>query len=197
MRLARRRLPRAQFYRIGISCCINGKRLILNVLSYLSAGKAGKVVAIVTIEFIAMQNHYPTAEFLLVDSDPKLSEFLAAYLSKRGHPCNASPEADKALDWLGQNRCEVVVVDLKSQNATASSLIASVRAIDSRLPIVVFTEKGCNEAQVRAAMRAGASGYVSKNLPTEQLYCVLARVLATARYNARRMRLQRELLGAA
>ena len=46
-------------------------------------------------------------------------------------------------------------------------------------------------------MRAGANGYVSKNLPTEQLYCVLARVLATTRYNARRVRLQRELLGAA
>ena len=48
-----------------------------------------------------------------------------------------------------------------------------------------------------ASLRAGASGYVSKNLPTEQLYCVLSRVLAAARYNARRLRLQRELLGAA
>ena len=144
-----------------------------------------------------MHNHYSAAEFLLVDSDPRLSEFLAAYLSERGHPCNASLQAEKALDWLGQNRCEVVVVDLQSQNGSATSLIASVRAIDSHLPIVVFTENGCNEMQVRAAMRAGASGYVSKNLPTEQLYCVLARVLATARYNARRVRLQRELLGAA
>src|SRR5207244_7638611 len=144
-----------------------------------------------------MQNNFPTAQFLLVHSDLKYSEFLAAYLSERGHPCNASPEADKALDWLSQNRCEVVVVDLKSQNGTATSLIATVRAIDSRLPIVVFTEKGCDEVDVSAAMRAGASGYVSKNLPTEQLYCVLARVLATARYNARRVRLQRELLGAA
>ena len=166
-------------------------------LAYPVLGKAGKVAAIVTIEFIAMQHDYPAAEFLLVDSDPKVSEFLAAYLSERGHPCNASPEADKALDWLNQNRCEVVVVDLKSQNGSATTLIASVRAIDSRLPIVVFTEKGCNEVQVRAALRAGASGYVSKNLPTEQLYCVLARVLAAARYNARRVRLQRELLGAA
>ena len=144
-----------------------------------------------------MQNVHPTTEFLLVDGDPKVSEFLADYLSERGHPCNASLEADEALDWLNQNRCEVVVVDLKSQNGTATTLIASVRAIDSKLPIVVFTEKGCNEIQVSAAMRAGASGYVSKNLPTEQLYCVLARVLAAARYNARRVRLQRELLGVA
>ena len=144
-----------------------------------------------------MQHAYPAAEFLLVDDDPSISEFLTTYLSERGHPSNATIEGNKALDWLSENRCEVVVVDLNLPNVNGISLIASVRAIDPRLPIVVFTEKGCDEAQVRAAMRAGASGYVSKNLPVEQLYCVLARVLAAARYNARRVRLQRELLGAA
>jgi len=144
-----------------------------------------------------MQQIYPAAEFLLVDDDPRISEFLATYLSERGHPSNATIEANKALDWLSENRCEVVVVDLNLPNVNGISLIASVRAIDPRLPIVVFTEKGCDEAQVRAAMRAGASGYVSKNLPVEQLYCVLARVLAAARFNARRVRLQRELLGVA
>ena len=144
-----------------------------------------------------MQAAYPTAEFLLVDDDPSVSEFLATYLSERGHPSNATVEGDNALKWLRQNRCEVVVVDLNLPNPNGTSLIASLRAIDARLPIVVFTEKGCDEAQVRAAMRAGANGYVSKNLPMEQLYCVLARVLAAARYNARRLRLQRELLGAA
>lgn len=144
-----------------------------------------------------MQNSQPEAEFLLVDDDPSISEFLATYLSQRGHPSNAIVEAGKAIDWFSENRCEVAVVDLNLPNADGMSLIASLRAIDSRLPIVVFTENGCNEAQVRAAMRAGANGYVSKNLPMEQLYCVLARVLAAARYNARRVRLQRELLGAA
>src|SRR6266699_2501064 len=144
-----------------------------------------------------MQQIYPAAEFLLVDDDPSISKFLATYLSARGHPSNATIEANKALDWLSENRCEVVVVDLNLPNVNGISLIASVRAIVPRLPIVVFTEKGCDEAQMRAAMRAGASGYVSKNLPVEQLYCVLARVLAAARYNARRVRLQRELLGAA
>jgi len=144
-----------------------------------------------------MQNTQPDTEFLLVDDDPSISEFLATYLSRRGHPSNATMEGAKALHWLSEKRCEVVVVDLNLPNTNGTSLITSLRAIDSRLPIVVFTENGCNEAQVRAAMRAGANGYVSKNLPMEQLYCVLARVLAAARYNARRVRLQRELLGAA
>jgi DNA-binding NarL/FixJ family response regulator len=144
-----------------------------------------------------MRYTQPAAEFLLIDDDPSVSEFLATYLSDRGHPSNATIEGNEALDWLSENRCEVVVVDLNWPNANGISLIASLRAIDARLPIVVFTENGCDEAQMRAAMRAGASGYVSKNLPMEQLYCVLARVLAAARYNERRVRLQRELLGAA
>src|SRR5947207_4449259 len=127
-----------------------------------------------------MQNTQPDTEFLLVDDDPSISEFLATYLSKRGHPSNATMEAEKALDWLSEKRCEVVVVDLNLPNTNGTSLIASLRAIDSRLPIVVFTETGSKETHVRAAMRAGANGYVSKNLLMEQLYCVLVRDLAAA-----------------
>ena len=69
------------------------KHLRLSDLLHLAMARAGKVVAIVNIEFIAMQGSYCTTEFLLVDRDPKLSEFLASYLSERGHPCNASLEA--------------------------------------------------------------------------------------------------------
>lgn len=144
-----------------------------------------------------MQDDFPLAEFLLIDNDPREVEFLAAYLSERGHPTNTIIGAEVALQWLRQNRCEVVVVEINFKNANGTSLIASLRGVDARLPIVVFTENGCDESQMRAAMRAGASGYVSKNLPMEQLYCVLSRVLAATRYNARRIRLQRELLGAA
>src|SRR5207244_11192368 len=136
-----------------------------------------------------MQNAQPAAEFLLVDDDPSISEFLATYLSERGHPSNATVEGEKALKWLSQNRCEVVVVDLNLPNSNGTSLIASLRAIDARLPIVVFTEKGCDEAQLRAALRAGASGYVSKNLLIEQLVRVYDRVLDTYIFIARRLRL--------
>src|SRR6266581_7244787 len=98
-----------------------------------------------------MQQTYPATEFLLVDDDPSISEFLTTYLSKRGHPSNATIEGNKALDWLNENRCEVVVVDLNLPNVNGISLIASVRAIDARLPIVVFTGRGGVEGQVGAA----------------------------------------------
>src|SRR5260370_21449119 len=104
-----------------------------------------------------MQNTQPDTEFLLVDDDPSISEFLATYLSRRGHPSNATIEAEKALDWLSEKRGEVVVVDLNLPNTNGTSLIPSLRAIDSTLPVVVFTENARDVAQVRAAMRAGAT----------------------------------------
>ena len=59
------------------------------------------------------------------------------------------------------------------------SLISFIREISPNLPIIVFTGAGYDEERMNAALRAGANGYVSKNLPIEQLYCVLSRVLAT------------------
>ena len=69
-----------------------------------------------------MQTTQPDTEFLLVDDDPSISEFLATYLSRRGHPSNATMEAEKALDWLSEKRCEVVVVDLNLPNTNGISI---------------------------------------------------------------------------
>ena len=82
--------------------------------------------------------------------------------------------------------CEVVVVDFNMPKVDGISLITYIREIQPALPIIVFTGVGYEEEKMHAALRAGANGYVSKNLPVEQLYCVLSRVLATCRQRARR-----------
>jgi DNA-binding NarL/FixJ family response regulator len=77
--------------------------------------------------------------------------------------------------------CEVVVVDLNMPKVDGISLITYVREIQPSLPVIVFAGIGYEEERMHAALRAGANGYVSKHLPMEQLYCVLARMLATSR----------------
>jgi DNA-binding NarL/FixJ family response regulator len=80
------------------------------------------------------------------------------------------------------------------------TLTAFIRDINTQVPIIIFTGMGYEESQMHAALRAGANGYVSKNLPIEQLYCVLSRVLATCQQRARRQKnckTEPELAGAA
>ena len=143
----------------------------------------------------------PSSHFLIIDDDPGISRFLVTYLRQKGHTCESLTEGFQTATWLAHNDCEVIVVDLKMPKIDGMSLISFIREINPTLPIIVFTGMGYDEEHMHAALRAGANGYVSKNLPIEQLYSVLARVLATCQQHARRRRFRRpepaQLLGAA
>jgi DNA-binding NtrC family response regulator len=120
-------------------------------------------------------------QFLIIDDDPAISRFLVTYLRQKGHSCQGLTEGFQTATWLAHNDCEVVIVDLRMPKVDGISLISFIREINPTIPIVVFTGVGYDEDKMQAALRAGANGYVSKNLPIEQLYSVLARVLASSR----------------
>jgi two-component system OmpR family response regulator len=141
-----------------------------------------------------------SSQFLIIDDDPGITRFLVTYLRKKGHTCESLTEGFQTATWLAHHDCEVVIVDLKMPKIDGMSLISFIRETCPTLPIIVFTGLGYDEEQMHAALRAGANGYVSKNLPVEQLYSVLARVLATCQKRARRGTLTHSepaLLGAA
>jgi two-component system OmpR family response regulator len=125
------------------------------------------------------------SQFLIIDDDPGIAKFLVTYLRQRGHTCQSLTEGLETAAWFAHHDCDVVIVDLKMPKVDGISLISFIREINPKIPIVVFTGVGYDEEQMHAALRAGANGYVSKNLPIEQLYCVLARILATSQHNAR------------
>jgi len=132
-----------------------------------------------------------SVEFLLIDDDPAITKFLVTYLKQKGHTCEFLTEGFKTAAWLEFHRCDVAVVDLNMPKVDGLSLISFIREMSQTLPIIVFTGVGYDEERMHAALRAGANGYVSKNLPIEQLYCVLSRVLATCQQRARRESLAR------
>ena len=131
------------------------------------------------------------AEFLIIDDDPAITRFLVTYLKHKGHTCQSLTEGFRTAAWLELHDCEVVIVDLRMPKVDGISLISYIRDINRNIPIIVFTGVGYDEDRMHAALRAGANGYVSKNLPIEQLYCVLSRVLATCQQRARREALAR------
>jgi DNA-binding response OmpR family regulator len=128
----------------------------------------------------------PSFQFLIIDDDPGIAQFLATYLRQKGHTCEFLTEGFQTATWLAHHDCDVVIVDLKMPKVDGITLISFIREINPSLPIIVFTGMGYDEQQMHAALRAGANGYVSKNLPIEQLYCVLSRVLSTCQQRARR-----------
>jgi DNA-binding response OmpR family regulator len=139
-------------------------------------------------------------QFLIVDDDPTIAKFVVTYLRQRGHTCHSLTDGFQTAAWLAHHDCDVVIVDLKMPKVDGITLISFIREVNSQVPIIVFTGVGYDEEQMHAALRAGANGYVSKNLPIEQLYCVLSRVLATCHQRAQHETVNTEhlaLMGAA
>lgn len=128
-----------------------------------------------------------TVNFLFIDDDPLLGNFLTNWLKSKRCTAAAATNVFDATTMLLENVCEVVVVDLYMPNPMGgASIIARIRELNEDLPIIVFTGVGYDEAKMHAALRAGANGYLSKNLPIDQLYCVLDRVLRTSRQRKER-----------
>jgi len=161
-------------------------------------GGLARIVLILLIEIIRMKPQTREfSQFLIIDDDPGIAKFLVTYLRQRGHTCHALTDGFQTAAWLAEHDCEVAIVDLKMPKVDGISLITFIREMNPTLPVVVFTGVGYDEEQMHAALQAGANGYVSKNLPIEQLYCVLARVLATCQQRKRSVTLNGQLAGAA
>ena len=124
-------------------------------------------------------------QFLVIDDDAAVTSLVSAYLKEKGHTCDTVAESFLISAWLEMHDCEVVVVDLNMPQVDGVSLISYLREIRPGLPVVVFTGVGYDEQKMHEALRAGANGYVSKNLPIDQLYAVLEHVLVSCRQRAR------------
>jgi DNA-binding response OmpR family regulator len=104
-------------------------------------------------------------QFLIIDDDPGIAKFLVTYLRQRGHTCDSLTDGFQTAAWLAHHDVDVIIVDLRMPKVDGISLISFIREINIEVPIVVFTGVGYDEEQMHAALRAGANGYVSKNLP--------------------------------
>ena len=81
-----------------------------------------------------------------------------------------------ALAAVDELRPDVVIADLQLPDGTGLDIVRSVRRTDDRTGLVVLTMHSGDE-QIFAAMEAGASGFVGKDAPAQE-------VVQTARHAA-------------
>jgi signal transduction histidine kinase/ActR/RegA family two-component response regulator len=101
---------------------------------------------------------------LYVDDDSTLSDAIKASLEKRGEFCvdtTASPTID--FGKLRQGAYDILVSGTSPASTADNSLINEVRAISSRIPIILFAHNQDPES-VLAALNGGADYYLLKGV---------------------------------
>ena len=111
---------------------------------------------------------------LVVDDEASARSGLEKLLRQSGYVVDTAKDGKDALAVAAEHPPEVVVTDLKMPEMDGMTLLGKLRESDRDLPVIVATAFGDVSSAV-AAMRAGASDYLTKPIDFEALLVAIER----------------------
>ena len=114
-----------------------------------------------------------TLRVLAVEDHPVMRLGVRAMLEREGfNVVGATATCGEAVGMLADARADVVLLDLRLPDASGADAVTRIREAAPTLPIVVFSVER-TPALIRAVLRAGANGYVTKDAPVARVVAAL------------------------
>ncbi len=98
----------------------------------------------------------------MVDDDCGLARLIERALKRAGHTTASASSGFDAINWLGQHRPELLLLDLKLQDLEGRELISQLEALGRTVPFIVITGQGDERVAVEM-MKRGALDYLVKD----------------------------------
>jgi two-component system, NtrC family, sensor kinase len=98
---------------------------------------------------------------LVVDDEPGIALLCKRMLSRAGYSVMALTDPHKAVEWLQQNKADLLLVDIRMPEVDGFEVIARVRKLHPNLAILVMTGFGTVETAIHA-LRQGVDGLLLK-----------------------------------
>jgi len=110
---------------------------------------------------------------LAVEDHPVMRLGVRALLEREGLVvAGITSTCAEAVDLIAEDEPDVVLLDLGLPDATGPEAVSRIRQVSSSLPIIAFSVERSAEV-IRAVLRAGANGFVSKDAPSSQVIAAL------------------------
>lgn len=114
---------------------------------------------------------------LIVDDNHLVNHYFATYLRDRACFVISATDGIAALDWLDENPCDAVLLDVNMPGLDGITVLKLIREKFAYLPVVIFTAMGYDKEIMEQAKEAGANGYVSKTAGPSEVYAALSRCM--------------------
>jgi DNA-binding NarL/FixJ family response regulator len=114
---------------------------------------------------------------LVVDDHPVVRAGLASMLRKHGaiHVVGAVHDGADALAFLEVNQVDVMLLDLRMPKLNGTETLKRLRQIPERPKALVLSSFDLEE-EIFRCVQAGASGYISKDAPGEEIVAAVVAV---------------------
>ena len=118
------------------------------------------------------------ADIVLVEDEDVLRRYLAGTLQRLEHSVRAAETAEEGLRFIEEGEPDIVLSDYRLPGMTGYDLLKAVKESFPNVAVVLLTAHGTVEDAV-AAMRAGASDYLTKPVNLQELNFIIERCLAS------------------
>lgn len=118
------------------------------------------------------------ADIVLVEDEDVLRRYLAGTLQRLEHTVRAAETAEEGLRLIEEGEPDIVLSDYRLPGMTGFDLLKASKESFPNVAFVLLTAHGTVEDAV-AAMRAGASDYLTKPVNLQELNFIIERCLAS------------------
>jgi two-component system response regulator HydG len=134
----------------------------------------------------------PAVRVLVVDDEPGVRTGMKQLLEARGYAVAVAEDGIAALERVGELPPDVVVTDLDMPKMGGMELLARLREQDRELAVIVSTSAVDVQSAV-AAMRAGATDYITKPVEFDELALSIERAIEHRNVRVENENLRRQL----
>ncbi|HUG56359.1 MAG TPA: response regulator transcription factor [Candidatus Limnocylindrales bacterium] len=120
-------------------------------------------------------------KLLVVDDDRDLVELLDYALRREGHEVVRAYEGEAAIELVGRERPDLIVLDLNLPKLPGFVVLERIRHVDEHVAIILLTARQ-DESDILRGLQLGADDYITKPFRPKEL---VARVKAILRRSVR------------
>jgi len=113
---------------------------------------------------------------LIVEDHAELAAEVSDYLSRHGFVCRHCTNVSEALDELGVNVYDAMLLDLNLPDGSGFDILKAIRAKQSQMAIIVITARGELDDRI-SGLQLGADDYLTKPFALPELSARLGAVI--------------------
>lgn len=113
---------------------------------------------------------------LIADDESAITEALSDLLQMEGYTTSVARNGKQALDLIGKEQFELMLVDLMLPDVTGLEILEEIKKQGLSTEVIIITGKGTIDTAVEA-MKAGAYDYLTKPVEPNRLRSIVPRAL--------------------
>lgn len=106
---------------------------------------------------------------LVVDDESSVKDLLRDLLKKDNHSVLTASSGEEALEIIKKEDFDIILLDIKLSGMSGLETLKKIKEVKPAIAVIMTTGFGYDEDLIAKTRELGCSGYIGKNMPTQEI----------------------------